>query len=185
MDFYDIKAYVQLLLNSLGLTGFTETEFEDVHLTESLKWNRGQQTLAYAGKVKSGICQKLDLKADVWYAVLEWKEILNSLKRQSVIVNELTKFPVMRRDLALIVEKSTKFADIAKIANKTAKPLLKELNLFDVYENQQQLGEGKKSYAIGLIFEQTTGTLKDQEVDALINEIINACKSKLGAVVRT
>jgi len=185
LNFYDIKSYTQLVLTKLGLSGFQETEINDEYLTEGLKWHRGPLTLAYAGKVKQSICQKMDIKSELWYAIIEWKNVLSSIKKQSIEVTELNKFPTVRRDLALIVEKSIKFADIAKIANKAAKPLLKEVNLFDVYENQQQLGEGKKSYAVGLVFEQNTGTMKDEEVDVIISEIIENCKSKLGAIIRS
>lgn len=185
LEFYDIKSYVHLVLSKLGLSSLQETEFIGEELTEGLKWHRGPLSFAYAGKVKHSICQKMDIKADVWYAIIDWKNVLTGIKKQSIEVTELNKFPIVRRDLALIVEKSIKFADIAKIANKAAKPLLKEVNLFDVYENQLQLGEGKKSYAVGLVFEQNTGTLKDEDVDVIISDIIETCKSKLGAIVRS
>ena len=90
----------------------------------------------------------------------------------------------MRRDLALVIEKSVKFGDVEAIARKTGKKILKDLRLFDVYENEEQLGKGKKSYAIALIFEDHTKTLKDKEVDKVMNQLIAQYEQQLGALVR-
>ncbi len=98
--------------------------------------------------------------------------------------SELNKFPSIRRDLALVIDKKVKFGDVVQIANKSLKGKLTEINLFDVYENEEQLGINKKSYAISLTIEDKTKTLKDKEVEAMINKLVKMLEQKLGAVLR-
>ena len=90
----------------------------------------------------------------------------------------------MRRDLAVVVDHAVKFNDIAAIAGKTAKKLLRETNLFDLYINEDQLGAGKKSYAVSFIFEDPSRTLKVKEIDKVMGKIITTCETKLGAQIR-
>ncbi len=184
LGFGDIKSIVEYVLKKTGLHGFQESSFNNTHISDGLQWHRGPMVLAYAGKIKSSISRKFDIKQEVWTAIFEWNQILKLAGKQLLHVAEINKFPSVRRDLALIVEKSVKFSDIAKIANKVGKPLLKELMLFDVYENAQQLGETKKSYAVSFIFEQMNGTLKDEDVEQLITKIMKNCEDQLGAFIR-
>ena len=90
----------------------------------------------------------------------------------------------MRRDLALVVDKSVKFSDIAAIANKTGKKLLTDINLFDVYTNEDQLGKGKKSYAVSFLFEDSSRTLKVKDIDKVMEKLIKNCESQLSAQIR-
>jgi phenylalanyl-tRNA synthetase beta chain len=96
----------------------------------------------------------------------------------------VSKFPTIRRDLALIVENSVKFSDIAAIAGKAGKGLLKNVNLFDVYEHEQAVGAGKKSCAVSFLFEDPTKTLQDKDVEKVMDHLIREYESKLGAVIR-
>ena len=113
-----------------------------------------------------------------------WLTQWQAAKKQSISLVELNKFPTVRRDLALVIGKSVKFADIAALAKKVGKKLLKDINLFDVFEDETKLGEGKKSYAVSFTFEDPTRTLQDKEVDAVMSELIATFESKLGAVIR-
>ena len=97
---------------------------------------------------------------------------------------EVNKFPTMRRDLALVVDNSVKFSDIAAVAQKAGKKMLQSVNLFDVYENEEQLGKGKKSYALSLVFENPEKTLKDKEVDKVMQKLIDDCQHQFGAAIR-
>jgi phenylalanyl-tRNA synthetase beta chain len=101
-----------------------------------------------------------------------------------VTYQEVSKFPSTSRDLALIIENSVKFNDIAAIARKVGKKLIKDITLFDVYENEQQLGEGKRSYAVSYLFEDAEKTLEDKEVDKVMNQLIGEYETKLGALIR-
>ncbi|MDV7395181.1 hypothetical protein RZS08_27590, partial [Arthrospira platensis SPKY1] len=97
---------------------------------------------------------------------------------------EVNKFPSARRDLAMVIDNSVKFSDIAAIARKIGKKLIRDINLFDVYENEAQLGQGKKSYALSFLLEDPTKTLQDKEVDKLMNALIQAYETQLGAAIR-
>jgi phenylalanyl-tRNA synthetase beta chain len=96
----------------------------------------------------------------------------------------LNKFPTVRRDLALVIDNSVKFADIVAIARQAGKKLLRDINLFDVYDDENKLGKGKKSYAVSYIFEDTTKTLKDKDVEKIMNNLIREYEGKLGAIIR-
>jgi phenylalanyl-tRNA synthetase beta chain len=97
---------------------------------------------------------------------------------------ELNKFPTVRRDLALVLDKGVTFGEIRQLATKTAQKLLKEVNLFDVFDDENKLGAGKKSCAVSFIFEDTGKTLQDKEIDAVMNQLTSVFEGKLGAVIR-
>lgn len=184
LAFGDIRSVVEYVLNKTGISGYQESVHIDSEMNSGVMLHRGTQILARIGKIKSSICKAFDIKQEVWAAVIEWHEILKLMGKQPVHTVELNKYPSVRRDLALIIEKTVKFSDIAKIANKAGKPLLKDLMLFDVYENAKQIGETKKSYAVSFIFEQMNGTLKDEEVEQLMQKIRKSCEEQLGAIIR-
>ena len=126
----------------------------------------------------------MGIKRTVFYADFHWGSLMKVVKKQKIGFVPLSKFPTVRRDLALVIENSVNFEDITGIARKTGKKLLKDVNLFDVYKNEDQLGKGKKSYAVSFIFEDPSKTLQDKEVDAVMNELIEAFEGKLGALIR-
>ena len=107
-----------------------------------------------------------------------------AVAKSSIQVEDLSKYPFGRRDLALIVDKSVKFSDIAVIAQKQAKKLLKSVNLFDVYENEEHIGKGKKSYAVSFIIQDATKTLKDKDVEKLMKKLISTYERQLNATIR-
>ena len=192
-DFYTLKSAVVNVLDRIGLGGYQETASGEQSsvgqalrgvFSYSLTFHRGAQELATLGKVQSALCKKMGIRGSVFYADLNWDALLQAAKKQSISLTELNKFPTVRRDLALIIGKSVKFADIASVARKTGKKLLKDINLFDVFEDESKLGEGKKSYAVSFLFEDPTRTLQDKEVDAAVQELIFQFESKLGATIR-
>ncbi|NNE28160.1 MAG: phenylalanine--tRNA ligase subunit beta, partial [Saprospiraceae bacterium] len=184
-DFFSLKAFVKGVLERMGISGFQESNLEEetgFQMGRSI--HRGPKVLARYGSIAPGVCNKMDVKGPVYFADFDWKALFKALKKQRVDFQSLTKFPSVRRDLALVIENSVKFQDIEAIARKIGKKLLRDVNLFDVYENEEQLGAGKKSYAISLIFQDETKTLKDKDVDQLIKKLIQDYESKLGAVIR-
>jgi phenylalanyl-tRNA synthetase beta chain len=126
----------------------------------------------------------MDIKNTVFYAEFNWDTILKALKKHKTDFEALNKFPTVRRDLALVIDNSVKFADIVAIARKAGKKLLRDINLFDVYDDENKLGKGKKSYAVSYIFEDTTKTLKDKDVEKIMNNLIREYEGKLGAIIR-
>jgi len=126
----------------------------------------------------------MDIKQDVFYAAFRVKSLLSVVKKNKIDFVELTKYPRVRRDLALVIGKNVKFEDIKGIARKTGKKILKDVNLFDVYENEDQLGKDKKSYAVSFTFEDSTRTLNDKEIDKVMQRLISTYEGELGAVIR-
>ncbi len=184
-DFFTLKSFVANVMARVGLTGgFQETALNDDTFAYALKLHRGPQDLFVMGKVQPKICKKMGVRGEVFYADLNWDLLLQAAKKQSISFAELNKFPTVRRDLAVVIGKSVKFNDLAAVARKAGKKLLKDINLFDVFEDETKLGEGKKSYAIGFTFEDTTRTLQDKEVDNVMSEMMEAMEGKLGAVIR-
>lgn len=126
----------------------------------------------------------MDIRGAVYYADFNWEALVKAAGKQQVSFEEINKFPSTRRDLALVIDNSVKFQDIVAIARKVGKKLIKDINLFDVYENAEQLGQGKKSYAVSFLFEDPTQTLRDKEVDKVMEKLIQSYKEKLGAEIR-
>ena len=184
-DYYTLRALVQLVLDRMGIGGYQESVLdEDPVFAYGVRYHRGPKALVEFGQVHRPVLQKMDLRSAVYYADLHWDELLAAMPRQRAEFVELNKYPTVRRDLALVVENSVKFSDIVAIARKTGKQLLKEINLFDVYSNEEQLGKGKRSYAVSFSFEDPTKTLKDKEVDKVMNQLIEAYEQKIGAHIR-
>jgi phenylalanyl-tRNA synthetase beta chain len=186
VDFYTLKSYVQNLLNRFGVTGFQETVLQpDQNSFQfALKYHRGEAEIVTFGKVKSSIVKKMDIKNEVYFADFNWDSVQKTLKNNKTHYKELNKFPIVRRDLALVIDKSLGFGEIKALAGKTAKKLLKEVNLFDVFQDESKLGEGKKSYAVSFIFEDTEKTLQDKEIDAAMTQLQQAFEQKMGAQIR-
>jgi len=183
-DFYTLKAHVQKVLSRFGLESYQESEVEGEQFAYGVKYHRGQQVIVNFGKASAKIAKALGVKTDVFYADFQMDSLFKVARKSKLIVEEPGKYPSTRRDLALVVAQSVKFQDIATLAQKAGKKLLKAVNLFDVYENEKQLGAGKKSYAISLTFEDAEKTLKDKEVDKVVNKLIGQYEQQLGAVIR-
>lgn len=183
-SFYTLKAYAANVLTRLGFTGYQERSVRDDIFTYGLEWHRGPQSLVEMGLVQPKLAKAMGIKNEVFYAVFNWTLIMKALRKHKVQFQQISKFPSVRRDLALIIDNSVKFADITKIAQKTGKKLIKEINLFDVYENTSQLGEGKTSYAVSFVFEDPNKTLRDKEVDKVMNQLIQNYENQLGALIR-
>jgi phenylalanyl-tRNA synthetase beta chain len=183
-DIFTLKAFVQQVLQRVGITSYQEETTTSTPYSYAVQYKRGQDVLVTFGQVEAKVVQALGTKTDVFYADFAAKPLFKSAQRGKLNVQEPVKFPSMRRDLALVVAQTVKFQDIALLAAKTGKKLLKAVNLFDVYENEEQLGASKKSYAISLTFEDAKKTLKDKEVDNIMQQLIRQCEQQLGAVVR-
>lgn len=185
VSFYTLKAYVQQVLDRLGVAGYQASAVQDEHLwAYGLQYRRGDRALVSLGRVHSRLLKGMSVRGEVFYADFNWDAVFKSLPNKRVQFRDLNKYPTVRRDLALVVDNSVKFSDIATIAAKAGKQMLRDVNLFDVYINDEQLGAGKKSYAVSFIFENPERTLQDQEVDKVMNQLIDTYTTQLGAQVR-
>ena len=184
VSFYTLKAAVELVLGRLGISGLQIEEAPAETYTYGLRLRRGPMVIADLGRVKDEICTPAGAKVEVFFADFNWDNVLRVLPRKHMQLEELNKYPTVRRDLALVVDQSVRFADLQRLAQKTEKQLLTAVNLFDVYENEEQLGAGKKSYALSFILESKDKTLTDKMVDKVINRIADAFATQLAATVR-
>ncbi len=184
VSFYTLKAFVNNVLKRLGINGYQESNSENEVFALGTKYHRGPSPLVEFGRVKGSLSKALDIKNPVFFADFNWDMILRSLKNHKIDFTELNKFPTSRRDLALVVDTQIKFNAVEAIAKKTGKKLLKSINLFDVFSDESKLGEGKKSYAISMIFEDKSKTLKDKEIEKVMNQMIQTFETKLGAIIR-
>lgn len=184
VDFYTLKGFVRLVLERLGLDTYQESPVQEERFNSALRYHRGKQTLVEFGRLPGSWVKQMGIRSAVWYADFNWDQLLRALRNSSLSVKALNKYPSIRRDLALVVDEGLKFADIERIANKVGKKLLQEVNLFDVYVNEEQLGAGKKSYAVSFLFEDYSKTLRDQEVDRVMEQLIKAYEEQLGAGIR-
>ncbi len=183
-DYYYLKAFVENVLARLGLRGYQQTAGQGGVFAYNMNYHRGAKSLVRFGKIAPKTCKSMGIKAQVYYADFDWNALLKAAKKNSVSVEELNRYPTVRRDLALVVGQSVKFADLAAVASKVGKKLIKGINLFDVYEDEERLGKDKKSYAISFTFENRERTLKDKEVDKVMNELIRIYEQDMGALIR-
>ena len=125
----------------------------------------------------------MDIETDVYYAELSWTLLMKEIKKSKVTFSEISKFPAVKRDLALLLEKNVQFAEIEKIATESERKLLKDVALFDVYEGKN-LPAGKKSYAVSFYLQDEGKTLNDKQIDAIMKKIQTNLEQKLGAQLR-
>ena len=183
---YELKAYVENILVRLGVSlkkvifGNLTNDIYDAGL--SLTTQSGK-ALGSLGIVSHKICKAMDIDTEVYYAELRWTALMKETKKNKVTYTDLSKFPGVKRDLALLIDKSVAFAEIQKIAFESERKLLKEVTLFDVYEGKN-LPEGKKSYAVSFFLEDETKTLNDKQIDAIMKKIQTNLEQKVGAQLR-
>ena len=184
--FYELKAYVQNILRRIGIPqGMVVMEKNDSDAFDkalTLK-NRGGKVFVEMGIVARKVQKQFDIDNTVFYADLNWDALMKATKKSEVLFTELSKFPSVSRDLALLIDKNIEFAQIEQIARQTEKKLLKSVELFDVYEGKN-LPEGKKSYAVNFILQDEQKTLNDKQIDAIMNKLIANLKQQLNAELR-
>lgn len=184
IDFYSIKSAVGNILSRLGISNVIATEISDETITNGLNYSIGKKKLARFGWVNKSILRKMDIRQEVFFAELNWENLVGTYTHTSVRFREIPKFPTVRRDLALVVDKNTRFETLRTIAFHTEQELLRAVNLFDVYEGDK-IESGKKSYALSFILLNDNATLTDKEVEDVMNRLISAYKEKAGAKIRS
>ncbi len=185
-SFYELKAYVLNIFTRLGVNpGIVVSETSDNNIfgkALALKARSGK-VLCEMGTVCHKLLKKMDIDQDVFFADINWDNVMRAIKKNEVLYHDISKFPSVSRDLALLIDKSVEFEQIEQIAHQTEKKLLKSVELFDVYEGKN-LPEGKKSYAVNFILQDETKTLNDKQIEAIMTKLINNLKQKLNAELR-
>lgn len=183
---YELKAYVENILVRLGVNlkkvifGNLSNDIYDAGL--SITTASGRQ-LGTMGIVSRKICKAMDIDTEVYYAELSWTLLMKETKKNKVTFSEISKFPAVKRDLALLLDKQVQFAEIQKIAEESERKLLKDVSLFDVYEGKN-LPAGKKSYAVSFFLQDESKTLNDKQIDAIMKKIRTNLEQKVGAQLR-
>lgn len=183
---YELKAYVENILRRLGirLSNIIQHEVSSDLFTQAIAiTTRSGKQLALYGIVDSRLAKKADIDQAVYFAEISWNQLMKELRKHKVSYTEIPRFPSVRRDLALLIDKSVSFAQIEKIAFDTEKKILKEVALFDVYEGKN-LEAGKKSYAVSFILQDETKTLTDGQIEAIMKKMLTNFENQLGAKLR-
>ena len=185
-NFYELKAYVMNIFTRLGVNpGIVVAEKSDNNVfgkALALKARSGK-LLCEMGTVSHKLLKKMDIDQDVFYADINWNNIMRAIKKNETLYHDISKFPSVSRDLALLIDKSVEFEQIEQIARQTEKKLLKSVELFDVYEGKN-LPEGKKSYAVSFVLQDENATLNDKQIDKLMQKLITNLQNKLDAKLR-
>lgn len=184
-DFFKIKSFTEMVLTRLGIVPETlaMTESDKKYFSDSLVYLVNKKPVAEVGRISKNYLQKLDIKQDVFYSHIEWDILLNAIKNYSISFRELPKYPSVRRDLALLVDRSIKFSQIRDLSIKTERNILQDIRLFDVYESNS-LGQNKKSYAVSFILRDDLRTLTDKNIEKVMNNLIKVFQKELDAQVR-
>lgn len=185
-SFDELNAYVQNIFTRIGVpSGMLVTEKSDNNIFShglTIK-NRGGKIIAELGIVCNKLLKLVDVAGEVYFAEINWTTLMKLTRKNKVEYTELSKYPAVSRDLALLIDKQTEFSQIEKTAFQTEKKLLKRVELFDVYEGKN-LPEGKKSYAVNFILQDEQKTLNDKQIDGIMQKLIKNLTEKLGAELR-
>ena len=184
--YYELAAYVQTILSRIGLkqgaTVQKKSENPDFSAGIVIE-NRGGKKLIEMGVLSKKLLKQFDLQQPVYFAELNWTQLMKATKKNEVTFTDIPKHPAVSRDLALLVDNNVEFAQIEQIARQTEKKLLKKVELFDVYEGDK-LPAGKKSYAVNFILQDAEKTMNDKQIDAIMQKLIANIKKQLGAELR-
>ena len=181
-DFFLFKGYVNSILNRLGVSKTIDKPVVSDTFAEGIAIACGNDYLVEFGTVKKSILKHFDIKQEVFYADFNWNLILKMINNK-IKFTDIPKYPEVRRDLALLVDKTVTFDTIYNIALQTEKSLLKNINLFDVYQGKN-LPEGKKSYAVSFMLQDNSKTLTDDQIDKIMNKLQKNIESEVGAILR-
>jgi phenylalanyl-tRNA synthetase beta chain len=182
VDLNYLKSVVENLLEALGISNFTSSESSYAAFEFGISYQLDKNIIVEFGSVNKAHLNKFDIKQSVFYAQFNWSALVKAYKKLKVTFVELPLYPSVRRDLAMLLDKSVKYEQLRTLALNTERKLLKEVNLFDVYEGEK-LGN-KKSYALSFILQSEEATLTDKQIEKVMEKLIESYKSTFGAELR-
>ena len=186
-NYFQLKGYLELLLRRYGVDIYTlETEAAPADLFSEgfvYKLPGSRKQLAVMGTIAPALARRFDVKQPVFAAEISWPVLLELVSRVKVKFSELPKFPEVRRDLALLLDESVRYADIRRSAQRAAKKLLRQVGLFDVYRGDK-IPAGKKQYALSFVFQDPDKTLTDAEIEKIMAKLLATFENEFGAVLR-
>ena len=184
-DFFNLKSYAEMILIRLGFKTEMLTLEEcsaDIY-REGISYTQNGKHIVTIGMLSHKVLKPNDIEQEVYYAEFSWENILKVIKNHTITFTPMPKFPAVKRDLALLLDKKISFKEVRDIAFRTEKSLLKSVTLFDVYEGEK-LGAGKKSYAISFTLQDDEKTLTDKQIDKIMNKLMGTYKHQLSAEIR-
>ncbi|SHM67187.1 phenylalanine--tRNA ligase subunit beta [Flavobacterium xinjiangense] len=181
-DFFLFKGYANAILSRLGIQKTQNLPVTSDVFSEGIAIGFGQEIIVELGVVKKSILKNFGIKQEVFFADFNWALILKLISTK-IKYTEIPKYPEVRRDLALLIDQNVTYDSIYSVARQTEKTLLKDINLFDVYEGQN-LPEGKKSYALSFTIQDHSKTLTDAQIDKIMSKLQNNFETELGASLR-
>ena len=182
-DFFFLKGLVTSSLNRLGIHNIKEQPINDDVFAEGLNLKLGRTNLVSMGIVKKPILKTFGIDQSVLYADFNWDNVLELAKHNKITFTQLPKYPEVRRDFAFLLDDSISFEAIYNLAVQSEKKLLKDINLFDVYQGKN-LPKGKKSYAVSFILQDEFKTLTDKQIDKIMGKLQKSFETQLGAELR-
>lgn len=183
-DFYYLKSIVDTILAKIGITNISISEEETTEtFNYSLIYKIGEKTLVEFGKVHPAFSKLFDIKQEVFFADFNWDTVVKAAKKINIGYKEIPKYPTVKRDLALLLDKKVKFVEVKSIAEKFGKKILRNIELFDIYEDEK-IGKENKSYAVSFTFRDDTKTLQDADIESVMSKLMNEYQSQLNAIIR-
>lgn len=181
-EFSFLKAAIMNLFEKCGIHNIKSTESSYSNFEYGLTLTLNNKPIAEIGSVNKPTLKNFDINQPVFYACIHWNVLLKAFSKNKIEFEEISKYPSVRRDLALLIDKSVKYSQIEELAFNSEKKFLKEVNLFDIYEGEK-LGN-KKSYAVSFTLMDKDATLTDKQIDSVMDKLISNYKEKLGAELR-
>jgi phenylalanyl-tRNA synthetase beta chain len=184
-DFFHIKSATEMVLSRLGIhaSSLLSGESTKKYFAESVNYTQNNRLVAEAGRISKSYLARFDIGQDVYYSHIEWDQIMKMIRNNIISYTELPKYPLVRRDLAILLDKGIKFDQIKEISFKIERNVLQEVGLFDVYESDT-LGTNKKSYAVSFTLRDNLKTMTDKNIEKVMNNLIRAFETELGAKIR-
>ncbi len=182
VSYYDLAQYASSILNKSGIEEIKQEKVSDQLLEYGIKLRQGKEEIGKLGKVKSALLKDFGIKQELFYAEFSTSLLFKSANPK-LVIREVTKFPEVRRDLSLVIDKQVTFNEIRNLVEHTEKRLIKNIIAFDVYEGDK-LPKEKKAYALGFTLLDESKTLTDEEIDKTMDKLMKAFEQKLGAVIR-
>ncbi|GAA4096697.1 phenylalanine--tRNA ligase subunit beta [Mucilaginibacter panaciglaebae] len=183
VTFYNLKAIVDGILQKLNITDVTPEDCTCKKMAYGINYVKNNKVLVKFGAVAKDALKKVDVEQEVFYADFSFDQIMQLVKKNKIVYQEISKFPAVRRDLSMLIDKNVTFNQLKQIAQRTERKLLKEVTVFDVYQGDK-LPEGKKSYALSFTLQDVEKTLTDKAIDAIMQKLIYNLEKEVGAEIR-
>jgi len=183
MEFHDLTLVIGKILEKFNISAYNSTVIEDEVFDFGLSITTSEKPLARFGKLTTKVCSQAGIRQAVYYADLSWESLVN-LPKDKIVFSEVSRYPEVKRDLSLVLDKSVPFSEVEKVALSTERQILRRINVFDVYVGEK-IGEGKKAYALTFVLQDRDKTLTDKIIDKCMTRLMRSFEQNLGAFIRT